>query len=595
MAINFPFFKKERLIPKIFDTEQISVADIVAPNSVEVTQNQIKFGDKLARTYFIFSFPRYLNTGWFFPIINLEIAMDISIFIHPVSSELVLKQLRRQVTNVEAEIAEKEEKGLIRDPVLETAYKDLEVLRDSLQTAQERMFQLGIYLTVYADSEKELKEIETTLRSILESRLVYIRPNLFQQREGFISSAPYGLDLVQVHTTMNTAPLSSTFPFISADLSSNEGILYGINKSNNSLVLFDRFSLENANATVFATSGAGKSYSVKLEILRYLMLGTDVIVLDPENEYKFLSDAVGGSFISMSLSSPNHINPFDLPEPREDERPEDILRSNIINLVGLIRLMLGGLTPEEDAIIDRALSETYGARDISPFTDPKNWNNNIPTMSDLEAVLESMDGAESLVTRMRKFTKGTFAQFFNQPTNISVDKPLVVFGIRDMEDELRPMAMFIVMRYIWNSIRAVLKRRILVVDEAWWLMQSEDGASFLYGVVKRARKYWLGVTTITQDVVDFMKSSYGQPIVNNSSIRLLLKQSTAAIDLIQKTFILTEEEKYLLLEAAIGEGMFFAGQKHVAIRVVASYTEDQIVTSSPEEILKIKNAKEELS
>ena len=593
--MELPFFKKEFKIPKVFEAESITVADIVAPSSIEINQSSLKFGEKLARSYFIFSFPRYLNTGWFFPVINLEIAMDVSIFLHPVGAELVLKQLRKQVTNVEAEITEREEKGLIRDPVLEIAYRDLESLRDSLHTAQERMFQLGIYLTVYADSEKELRDIEITLRSILESRLVYIKPNLFQQREGFISTAPYGLDLAQVYTSMNTAPLSSIFPFISADLSSNEGILYGVNKSNNSLVLFDRFSLENANSTVFATSGSGKSYSVKLEILRYLMLGTDVIIIDPENEYNFLSEAVGGTFVNMSLSAPSHINPFDLPEPREDERPEDVLRSNIMNLVGLIRIMLGGLNPEEDAIIDRALTETYEARDITPFTDPRTWKSNIPVMSDLETVLEGMEGAQSLVTRLRKFTKGTFSDFFNQPTNISMDNPFVVFGIRNMEDELRPMAMYMIMRYIWNEIRAELKRRILVVDEAWWLMQTEDGASFLYGVVKRARKYWLGVTTITQDVVDFMKSSYGQPIVNNSALRLLLKQSTAAIDLVQKTFNLTEEEKYLLLESAVGEGMFFAGPKHVAIRIVASYTEDQIVTSSPEEVLRIRRAKEELA
>jgi len=271
------------------------------------------------------------------------------------------------------------------------------------------------------------------------------------------------------------------------------------------------------------------------------------------------------------------------------------LRSNIINLVGLMRLMLGGLTPEEDAIMDRALSETYAAKDITPETDPSHWRKNLPLMSDLEAVLEGMEGAENLVRRIRKFTKGTYAQFFNQPTNISMEKPMVVFGIRDMEDELRPMAMFIVMRYIWNKVRSELKKRILVVDEAWWLMQTEDGASFLFGIAKRARKYWLGVTTITQDVNDFMKSTYGQPIITNSSLQLLMKQSPATIDIVQKTFNLTEGEKLMLLELPVGEGLFFAGQKHVAIRVVASYTEDQFITTSPEEVLKIRRAKKELT
>ncbi|MFC1629846.1 VirB4-like conjugal transfer ATPase, CD1110 family [Patescibacteria group bacterium] len=588
--------KRRTKVPeKIFDTESIGVKDIIAPSSIEIAQNYLKLGEKLAKSFFIFSYPKYLTTGWLAPIINLDTPMDISFFIHPVETEKILKQLRKKVTEVQAEIIEREEKGLIRDPVLEIAYRDMEALRDRLQTAQEKMFRFALYLTVYADNEEKLKEVEMQFRSILEARLIYIKPSLFQQKEGFISSSPYGLDFLQVHTPMNTAPLSSTFPFISFDLSSNEGILYGINMHNSSLILFDRFSLENANMVTFAKSGSGKSYFCKLEALRSLMLGTDVIIIDPENEYKFLADAVGGSFFNISLASPNHINPFDLPSPREDEDPKDVLRSNIINLVGLLRIMLGGLTPEEDAIIDRAISETYAAKDITPDTDPSRWAENTPLMEDLESVLETMEGAESLVRRIRKFTKGTFAQFFNEPTNISTEKSFVAFGIRDMEDELRPMAMYTVMRYIWNKVRSELKKRILIVDEAWWLMQTEDGASFLYGICKRARKYWLGVTTITQDVGDFMRSDYGQPIINNSSLQMLMKQSPAAADLIKKTFNLTEEEKYRLLESAVGEGLFLAGAKRVAMRVVASYPEDQIITTTPEEVLKIKRAKEELA
>lgn len=592
-----PFLKRRRgeISEKILEPKPLQVADFVAPSSIETGHSYLKLGERFAKSFFIFSYPRYLSTTWSSPIINLDIPMDISLFFHPTKSETVLKQLRKKVTEVQAEIMEREEKGLIRDPSLEIAYRDLEELRDRLQTAQERMFYFGLYLTVYADNEEELRNIETTLRSILEARMIYIKPALYQQKEGFISSSPYLLDQLQVHTSINTGPLSSVFPFVSYDLSSNEGILYGINKHNNSLILFDRFSLENANAVIFGKAGGGKSYAIKLEILRSLMLGADVMVIDPENEYRFLSDTVGGSFFEISLASPNHINPFDLPLPREDEKPEDVLRSNIINLVGLLRIMLGGLTPEEDAILDRALTETYAAKDITPETNPSQWRKNLPLMENLEAVLEGMEGTESLVRRLRKFTKGTFAQFFNQPTNISMEKPLVVFGIRDMEDELRPMAMFVIMRYIWNTVRSELKKRILVVDEAWWIMQSEDGASFLFGIAKRARKYWLGVTTVTQDVNDFMKSTYGQPIITNSSLQILMKQSPATIDVVQKTFNLTDEEKYLLLEAAVGEGIFFAGQKHVAIRVVASYAEDQFITTTPEEVLRIKKAKQKLA
>jgi len=573
------------------EREVTSAIDIIAPASIEVHPNHIKLEEKLAKTYFVFSYPRYLTTGWLSPIINMDIPLDISFFFHPIETGSILKQLRKSVTEVQAEIMEREEKGLIRDPALETAYQDLEDLRGRLQTAQEKMFKFGLYVTVYADDTKELEKIETTLRSTLESRLVYIKPALYQQKEGLLSTFPYGTDLLQIHNTLNTTPLSSIFPFISFDLSSNEGILYGINKHNNSLVLFDRFSMENANMVIFAKSGSGKSYAVKLEILRSLMMGTECIIIDPENEFKTLSESVDGSFFKISLSSESHINPFDLPEPREDERVEDVLRSNIVNLVGLMRIMLGGLTPEEDAIMDQALSETYAAKDITPNSDPSMWAENVPIMSDLESVLETMEGADSLVERLRKFTKGTFASFFNQKSNISMDNHLVVFGIRDMEDELRPMAMFIIMRYIWNTARATLKKRLLVIDEAWWMMKTEDGASFLFGICKRARKYWLGVTTITQDVSDFMQSDYGKPIITNSSIQLLLKQSPATIDLVQQTFNLTEQEKFLLLESPVGEGIFFAGQKHVSIRIMASYTEDQIITTSPEEIDKIKQAK----
>ena len=576
--------KKQEIPERIFETEAIRAVDIISPSSIEVKTSYLILGEKITKSFFIFSYPRYLSTAWFSSIINLDIPMDVSLFIHPIDSGTILKQLRKRVTEIQAELSEREEKGLIREPALETAYEDIEDLRDRLQTAQERMFNLGIYLTVYVDSEKELSSIESILRSILESKLIYVKPALYQQKEGFVSTSPYGLDQLQISNPMNTGPLSSVFPFVSFDLSSNEGILYGINQHNNSLVLFDRFSMPNANFTVFAQSGAGKSFMVKLEILRSLMFGTDVVVVDPENEYEGLAKAAGGSYFNMSLGSPHHINPFELPIPREDERPDDVLRSNIINLVGLMRLMLGGLSPEEDAIMDRALTETYASKDITVESDFSKIEP--PLMSDLEQVLETMEGAEALVRRIRKFTKGTYADFFNQPSNVNMKNNLIVFGIRDMEEGLRPMAMYIITRYIWNQIRSELKKRIFVVDEAWWLMKSEDGASFLFGITKRARKYWLGVTTITQDINDFMRSEYGQPIITNSSLAFLMKQSMATIGVAQKTFNLTEWEKELLLGASVGEGIFFAGQKHVALKVVASDTEAEFVTTSPEEMAK---------
>ncbi|OIO48780.1 conjugal transfer protein TraC [bacterium (Candidatus Gribaldobacteria) CG_4_10_14_0_2_um_filter_41_16] len=591
--MKFPFFgKKEKTIEQVeVNFDEIKAEDIVAPSLIEIKQNYIKLGERMTKSFFVFSYPRYLTTSWLSPLINLDSPLDIALFIHPADSGSVLKRLRKKLTEVQAEISELEEKGIIRDPSLDTAYQDIEQLRDELQTARERVFQLGVYITIYGDDEKQLKNTEVILRSLLESRMVYLKPALLKEKQGFISTCPYGLDQLMVHNPMNTAPLSSVFPFVSPDLSANEGILYGVNQHNSSLVLFDRFSLENANMTLFAKSGSGKSYFTKVEILRYLMQGVDVITLDPENEYQFLSEAVGGSFFKISLNSENHLNPFDLPTPREDEKPQDVLRSNVINLVGLLRLMLGGLTSQEDAIIDQALTETYASKDITPESDPATWLEKIPLMSDLENVLSGMEGATSLLERVRKFTKGSYANFFNTPSNINMDNNFVVFGLRDMEDELRPMAMFVILRYIWNKVRSVLKKRILLIDEAWWIMQSEDGASFLFGICKRARKYWLGVTTITQDVSDFMRSDYGKPIISNSSLQFLMKQSTATIEVVQKTFNLTEGEKNMLLGCDVGEGVFIAGQKRVALKVVASYTEDQIITSAPDEVAKIKEAK----
>lgn len=592
----FDFFKKKDSLTddKIFQEETLDIKDIIAPPYLSVAQNKITLGERMAKSFFIFSYPRYLDTGWLSPAINLNVAMDISFFIHPINNEVILKKLRSKITQVSSELIERQQRGLIRDPALETGYQDIETLRDKIITAQEKMFQFGLYITIYEKTEDGIKEIENNLRSIFESRLIYIKPALFRQKEGFISTSPYGLDQVNVHVPMDTEPLSTIFPFTSFDLSSNEGILYGINRHNNSLVLFDRFTLENSNMVVFAKSGSGKSYAIKLEILRYLMWGVDVIVIDPENEYEFLADAVGGDFFKISLTSDSHVNPFDLPIPGEDDNPEDILRSNIINLVGLMRIMLGGLTAEEDSILDQALTETYAIRDITPQSDPATWQENVPLMSDFAEILENMTGAESLARRLKKFTEGSFAGFFNQKSNISIDKNLIVFGIRDMEESLKPIALFIIMRYIWNVVRTKLKKRILVVDEAWWLMQSEDGASFLFGLVKRGRKYWLGITTITQDIEDFMKSSYGKAIITNSSLQLLLKQSTAAIEILEKTFDLTEQEKSLLIDASVGEGLFFAGKKHVFLSVKASYTEDQIITTSPGEVERIKEAKRKI-
>lgn len=579
------------VLPKdIYKQGSLDLVDTIAPTALKISSREIELGEKFVRVFYTISYPRFLSDSWFSPVINLDKVLDVSIFIHPIETEVALRGFQKKVAEVQSQISEREAKGLVRDPLLDTAYQDLEALRDSLQQAQEKLFNVGLYLALYGDSKEEIDKTEGDIRGILDSKLVYTKPALFQQEQGLRSTLPLGTDELLVNSKLDSSPLSSLFPFVSFDLTSDRGILYGINRHNSSLILFDRFSLENYNSVIFAKSGSGKSYATKLELLRSLMFGTDIIVIDPEREYEQLAEATGGRSFNISLSSEHHINPFDLPPVKEDEDPKDILRSNIIALVGLFRIMLSGLSPEEDAIIDRAISETYALKDITGDTDFTGAES--PSLSDFEQVLSGMEGSESLVERLSKYTRGTWAGFLNRPTNIDLKQQFVVFSVRDMEDELKPVAMYIITHYIWNAVRHELKKRLLVIDEAWWMMKSEDTASFLYSVAKRGRKYFLGVCTITQDVEDFLKSPYGRPILTNSSLQLLLKQSPTTIDVLKQTFNLTDEEKYLLLEAGVGEGLFFAGLKHVAIKIVASYTEDQIITSDPSQVLAIKQEKD---
>jgi conjugal transfer ATP-binding protein TraC len=567
-----------------------STRDIIAPADFVVSTNHIQMGSFFVRSLFVYTYPRYLNTNWLSPIINYDFTMDIGMFIVPQDIQEAMGSLRKKLSQLESTRQIEAEKGLVRDPELDTAVHDIDELRETLSQGQNRLFQYGLYFTIYGKSLEELNSLSKQLSSTLGGMLIYTKEALVQMEQGFNSTLPIGNDEIGVLRNLDTGSLSTTFPFSSAELTSDEGILYGINRHNDSLILFDRFNLENANSTVFATSGAGKSYFVKLEILRYLMLGTDVIIIDPENEYEKLAEAVGGSYLEINLNSPKRINPFDLPitVPGSDSEEEDLLRSNITTLHGLIRLMAGGLTAEEDAILDKALYEAYALKDIT--TDPTTQQNPPPVMSDLVAVLGNMQGAENLILRLGKYVDGTFASLFNQPTNFKLSGGLVVFSVRDLEESLRPIAIFMVLNYIWNNVRSELKRRLMVVDEAWWMMQYEDSARFLHGLAKRARKYFLGLTIISQDVEDFLQNKYGKAVVSNSAMQVLLKQSTSSIDTVASVFNLTEQEKYLLLNAGVGEGLFFAGLSHVAVKVTASYTEDQIITSDPKQLLAMRNA-----
>ena len=591
-------FLKNLLFPKnssAIKTPETSIEyfqDFVAPSAINITTNYIQINNRFARAIFISDYPRSISDGWLAPLINLNETIDISIFIHPTNTGDILKNLTKNLTRIKAEILDKSEKGIISSPLLEASEREMEEMRTSLQEGRERFFRLGIYFTLYAESLEKLKELEEYIESVFNNILIKTRAAILQQEKGINSTFPLGMDELYITQPMNSSPLSSVFPFISADLTDNKGILYGINKINNSLIIFDRFSLENANTVVIGKSGGGKSYATKLEILRSLMFDTEIFIIDPENEYQYLAETVDGAYFKIALNSPHHINPFDLRKPLENETDSDIIRENIIEIVAILKIMLGGFTPEEDSIIDKALNNTYESRDITSESGIK--DKTPPTLTDLQSVLDGMNGGESLARRLEKFTKGRFSGFFNQQTNLAMERKLIVFNIRDMEEELRPIAMYIIINYIWKKIRLTMKKRLLFIDEAWWMLQHEESANFLLSIAKRCRKYYLGLTTITQDVTDFTKSKYGEPILTNSSLQMLFKQSPTTIDQTQKIFGLTDAEKNILLETNIGEGLFFAGTKHVLMQVEASYSENQIITSDPEEILKIQKTKNEM-
>jgi conjugal transfer ATP-binding protein TraC len=582
-----------------------ALRDFIAPSSLEFKSTHFQLGTRYARTYYVYGYPRQLYTGWLSGMVNLDEVMDMSMYIYPVESQVVLENLRKKVTQLEAGIQIDVEKGRVRDPGKQAAILDAEEIRDKLQVGEERFFRFGLYFTIYAGSMEELDYVSHKVESMLGQQLVYSKPASSQQEQGLNSTVPQLVDQLQIRRNMSTGALSTSFPFTSADLTQDNGILYGINMHNSGLVIFDRFSLENGNSVVFAKSGAGKSFTVKLEALRSMMFGTEIFIIDPENEYQRMCEAVGGAYVRLSLNSPTRINPFDLPKVVDSEEADNALRSNLITLHGLLRLMMGGaqaqmaangaqsimpaLAPSEEADLDAALIETYAKAGIT--NDPLTHTGTPPTINDLYDTLLHMGGTgPQLAQRLRKYTSGTFAGIFSQQSNIDINNPLVVFNIRDLEDELRPVAMYIVLNYIWNKTKTDQKRRILVVDEAWQLMKYEDSANFLFSLAKRARKYNLGITTITQDVEDFMGSRMGRAIVANASMQFLLKQSPSAVDVLSDVFKLTSEEKKRLSQFPVGQGLFFAGQNHVHIQVVASPTETGLITTNPDQIQQMNAA-----
>ena len=574
-----------------------TLRDLIAPASIEFNSKQFMLGTRFARTLYAYGYPRVIYTGWLSSIINLDEVLDMSFFIYPVDSGVVMNNLKRKVTQLEASMAVNEEHGRIRDPAMEAAYQDAEELRDELQLGSEKFFRFGLYFTIFGETQDELDYATHKVETILGQQMVLTKVASAQQEAGFNSVMPQFTDRLSIRHNMDTGAISTSFPFTSADLTQDNGILYGVNMHNNGLVIFDRFSLENANMCVFAKSGAGKSFTVKLEALRSMMMGSDILIIDPENEYEKLSEAVGGTYIHLSLNSATRVNPFDLPQvtDSDDGEDSDALRANLVTLHGLFRQMLGTgqvaadgstvnvLSPSEEADLDQALIDTYARVGIT--SDPLTHNSRPPVMADLYDTLAHMGGnGPELAQRLRQYTTGTFAGIFSEQSNVEINNHMVVFNIRDLEDELRPVAMYIVLSHIWNKVRTEKKKRMLIVDEAWQLMKYPDSANFMFSLAKRARKYYLGLTTVTQDVEDFMNSQMGRAIVANSSMQILLKQSPSAVDVLGQVFKLTEEELKRLANFPVGQGLFFAGPNHVLLQVIASETETNLITTNPNQM-----------
>lgn len=559
-----------------------SIADVIAPPSVEVDFNNIRVGEKLYKTFFVSGYPRYVSANWLEPLINFESSMDISMFIYPTDAPDVLSDLRRKIAEMEATLASDIDEGLDVDPKVSAALEDALSVQEELAKGVERFFQFSLYVSLIADNMEQLSQNSKKLISALNSILLLPKTATLQMEEGFKSTIPLGLDKLVLTRNMDTTSLASTFPFTSAMLTQDKGIMYGVNQQNGSLIIFDRFSLENANEVVLGKSGAGKSYLIKLEAVRQFMFGTEIIIIDPEGEYEKLSESLNGEEVEFSSNSSIKINPFDLSEVYEEGENE--LGLKILSLHGLLKIVLGKLDAGSDAILDRALMETYRQKGIT--VEPSTQKNTPPLMEDLYKVLLGMEDkkAEELALILERFIKGSLSGIFNQQSNFDIKNSFTVFNIKGLEEELRPIAMHIILDFVWTKIRRNLKKRLLILDEAWYMMKYEDSASFVYSIAKRSRKYYLGLTTVTQDVEDFLSTDYGKAVLSNSSIQMLLKQAPSEVDLVSQVFYLTAGEKQLLLSAGIGEGLFFAGQNHVAMQIVAAEHEHALITTNPQEL-----------
>ncbi|HVA11357.1 MAG TPA: ATP-binding protein [Candidatus Dormibacteraeota bacterium] len=545
--------------------------DLISYAGLEEQKNYVVIDDQYIRTLFISGYPYVASSGWLNNLVNFNHNVDIAYHIHTVDAIQALPKLHRKITEFESTKRAMIRNGKIVGPEVTDPLQSAMALRDKIQRGQEKLFQISIYIAVTAGSLEDLDKVTKLLETALASRLFYTKVASYQQLEALQSILPRGEDLLSQKRNLDSSTAALTFPFMSSELVHEAGILYGVNKSNNSLVILDRFSLHNANSITFAQSGSGKSYAAKVEILRQLMQGTKVIVIDPEREYKLLSESVSGSYIKLSSRSKQKINPFDLATTFHN--PDD-LSQHTQDLTEIISLMAEGLSSREKAAIDKAILEIY-----KQVKQP-------PLLEDLYRELHTL-GQMKLCDRLEKYISGSLADVFNTQTNIELDNRLVIFDIKDLPESLRQIMMLIISNFVENQVKAKPQKRLLVIDEGWMLLEHEESARFVSGLVRRARKYYLGVSIISQQANDFLSNDYGRAIASQSSLRVLMRQDTTTIKNVASEFNLSEYEQNFLLTCEKGDALIIADQNHVAIKVVASDKEHPLITTNPAEVYRL--------
>ena len=569
--------KNQALNFHIGDQDQL---DLITYSGLEEFQNQLEIDDRYVKTLFVSGYPYTASSGWLNHLINFNYNVDIAYHIEPIDPTLALPKLNRKITELISTKRAMERAGKIITSELTDPLDSALALRDKIQRGQENLFQVSLYITLSADSMVELNKTIKLLETVLATRLFYTKSAIFQQIEGLQSVLPRCDNQLAQKRNLDSSSAALTFPFISSELVHESGVLYGINRSNSSLVILDRFALPNANSILFAQSGSGKSYTAKVEILRHLMQGTKVIVIDPEREYKRLAESVNGTYIKLSVHSREKINPFDLEVNAFAEA--DSFADHVQSLTEIISLMAESLSAEEKSVVDKAILKTYHQAGWTQKNSTKKKTRSYPRLFDLYTTLRGMKQIK-LCRRLEKYTTGSLANVFDTQTNIELDNRLVVFDTKDLPESLRQIMHLVIAQFVQNQVKSDPCKRILVIDEAWLMLEHEESARFIAGLVRRARKYYLGVSIISQQANDFLGNAYGQAIASQSSLRILMRQDTTTIKRVALEFHLSEFEQRFLLTCERGEALIIADQHHVAVKITASESEHPLITTDPSE------------